>query len=64
MRIKNENKKFGGKIQKKESKSNIEIEKNLNQYWKFNMANNFRIKSFYIAKTLQIKSGGNNNDEK
>lgn len=28
------------------------------------MANNFRIKSFYIAKTLQIKSRGNNNDEK
>lgn len=28
------------------------------------LSNNFRIKSFYIAKTLQIKSGGNNNDEK
>lgn len=44
--------------------SNTEEEKILTNIRNSVLYNNFKIESFYIAKMLQIKSGGNDNDGK
>lgn len=44
--------------------SNTEEEKILTNIRNSALYNNFKIESFYIAKMLQIKSGGNDNDGK